>query len=146
MAKKLKQAKRNRMFAAWCAKESVRFVARKCNISITTVYRYKEWDNWDERLRKVRAEAQQKVDKKIIDHTAESLIIVRAAKARLAQNIKIGAIKTKSTISDLDKLVRLEQLLMGGADSRPDLVIAELRNMSTKALLKLLKQLEKKRK
>lgn len=141
--KKLTQTKRDEMFAAWVERPSIRHVAQKCGISTTTVRRYIEWDKWTERFDNIQAKARKKADTSIAKAIADNLVLVRYAKAQVTaaiQNRKDAA--SKFPINDLDKLVRLENLLMGEADSRPELANSELAGFTTEQLLELRKRLE----
>lgn len=156
MAKKLSQKKLDRMFAAYCDRQSVRYVARKCNVSPTTVIKYRNIENWDGRLPEIQADAAQQVDALLTERRANDLRIVQAAKKVYASGLtgKIKAEcpncsnkfdvtvpKMKASLRDIDVLVRLGEFLAGESDMTPEL--AELRRMSTPKLLKLLKDLEK---
>ena len=57
---------------------------------------------------------------------------------RLAKAIVDGAVKM--TLSDLDKLVRLESFLRDEPDSRQEIVVADLRNKSDEELREMMRQ------
>lgn len=143
MSKRLTAKKLRQMFAAYCERPSVYHVAAKCKVSPTTAKRYRDAEDWDGRLKQISRKAAEKVDRKVVDVTAENLRVVRFAKARVVRRIRNGKVKSSSTYSDLDRLVRLEQFLSGGNDSRPDVEITELRSKSTGELRALLRQLRR---
>lgn len=107
------------MFAAWSERESAAFVADKCGVHHRTVDRYRVADRWDERLKRVRTDAQAEVDYTIARAMAESLRIVRVMKTKLGEAIERKRVTSNDvSVADLERLVRLEAFILGGAESR----------------------------
>ena len=122
MSKKLTSKKLAQMFKAFCERQSVQYVARKCKIHYSTCRKYRQLNNWDSRLAKIQAKAEQIAGANSAQELADSLSIVRFCKQKLFDQVK--AMKTAelsdTPIADLDRLIRLELFLMGQPDSRPD--------------------------
>jgi len=119
----LGKKKVEQLFATWCELQSILGTAKVCKVSHTTVRRYLREQNWPARYRAIQAKAQAKADDRIAEQQAESLTLIREAKCRVAERIRTGDIKSHSTIADLDRLVRLEQLLIGGPDQRTETIV-----------------------
>lgn len=105
------------MFKLYCEKQCVRFVAKKCRVSETTVRKYRKKDKWDARVEEVKADTRQKTDAQI----ANSLVL------RISQYEKILdefmphlSPKHIRSIKDIGTLERLIMFLRGEPDSRPD--------------------------
>lgn len=138
---KLTEQKQAEMFVVYCEKPSVRYVSQKCQVSRTTAGRYKAKDNWDKRLSEIKLKAEKKTDSQLAKRLAENLKIVRFAKAELVKKIQKGKDKSTSTYSELDKLIRLEEFLLGKPDSRPD--AGKFDHLSDEELEEKLKNLQK---
>jgi hypothetical protein len=118
------------MFAAWCERQSIEHVSKKCRVHWNTARRYKRIDNWDERYAKIQAEANAKADKKITNKLAERIqsyrAIADAGINRLVREIKeqqkrgVDTPELENTISEQIALEKLLELLEGRPDSRPD--------------------------
>jgi len=141
VAKKLTQKKLDTMFKVWVERQSVNFVAKKCKVSHTTIEKYMELQDWVGRLAAVQLKAQAKQDDNLANSLAENLKIVQFAKDKIVKLIKRGQI-TKKPAADLDKMIRLELLLRGEADSRPELVDNRLKDISTETLLIMQRKLK----
>jgi tRNA-dihydrouridine synthase len=59
---KISEATRDKMFEAFCERQSIRYVAKKCRVARTTVVRYLEEDDWLARLQQIREKARKKQD------------------------------------------------------------------------------------
>jgi hypothetical protein len=140
MANKLTDPKRAKMFAAFCEKQSIEYVARQCRVSQLTVRRYRGKDNWDKRLSQIRQKAEKKTDKELANRLAENLKLVQLGKDELVKKIREGKDKSQSTYKDLDNMIRLEEFLMGRPDSRP--AASEYEKMTDEELQKRLDILE----
>lgn len=129
---KLSQAKRDKMFDAWCERQSVKHVSKKCKVHWNTASRYRkpEFDNWDARYAKIQEEANAKADKKITNKLAERIQSYRAIadaginrlvrKIREQQKKGVECPELENTISEQVALEKLLELLEGRPDSRPD--------------------------
>jgi len=142
MAKKLSQKQLDEMFKVWVERQSVNFVAKKCKVSHTTVEKYRKLHDWDGRLAGVQQKAQDKQDDNLAKVLADNLKVVKYAKGKVIELMQAGGVVTKNPVSDLDKMIRLELLLRGEADSRTETVDRKLKDISTKDLQKMLKELE----
>lgn len=140
MANKLSDKKIKKMFNAFCEKESNSYVSKKCKVSTTTVRRYRNSHNWDERIEEIKKKARQKEDEKRADYLAENIKTVRFAKSKVLKAMQAGEVKL--TGADLDRYIRLELFLRGEADSRPEFVNKELQQLSTEKLLEMKERLE----
>jgi len=118
------------MFSAYMEKPSARHVSQACEVDWSTARRVIEEGYPDhampplrERYRQAMAEANRKAEYRLADAHADSLKLLRGYKAKLAQRIaKMKAEELPAALGgELDRMVRLESLLLGGADSRPDL-------------------------
>ena len=143
MAKKLTQKKLNSMFKAYCEKQSVRYVSRKCRCSHVTARKYRDLQGWDNRVAQIQHKAQEKQDESLADSLAQNLKVVQFAKDKILELIQAGGQVSKSPAADLDKMIRLELLLRGEADSRIETKETGLKDVSTEKLLKMQKRLRK---
>ncbi len=73
-----------------------------------------------------------------VNHRERNLKIVQMSLVRIAKAIVDGDVKM--TLSDLDKLIRLESFLRDGPDSRQEIVIADLRGKSTEELREMMQE------
>ena len=62
MANKLTDEKREQMFQAYCERQSIQFIAGKCTVNRTTVKRYRDLDNWENRRAAIARKSQKKSD------------------------------------------------------------------------------------
>lgn len=124
MAKKLSESKITELFNAFCEKQSLRYVSRKCKVSTTTVKRYSHAEHWDERLIEIRLKVQKKVDFNAEERLQNNAALLRTAKqayaARLVEKCKCPHCGLEVPVPglifkavDIDKLIRLEQYLFG---------------------------------
>lgn len=132
MSKPLTQAKREKMFQCWCQNQTLVFIQKKFGYSEPTIRKFRKLDDWDARFNKIRTKAQTKLDKKEVDYTVEQLKIVKNVKnAYLTCLIgktpcphckkSVPVPKLDPKFADIDKIIRLEELLRGKPDSRPDI-------------------------
>lgn len=149
MANKLTQKKIDKMFRAYCEKQTAFFVAKKCRVSETTAKKYIKKEKWAERLLVVKQKAIEKQDEHISDIIAENLKHVRFVKDEIIESIKNGNAASKNPAADLDKIIRLELLLVGESDSRIELKDSPLiaiddMNLSLQVRKELLRAMRKK--
>lgn len=99
-------------------------LAREFDISLAQLGRKARKDNWVSQRQDHWNKIGIKVAEKCTTAVAERLIrnqkVVAGAIGYVVNQIKNGWIKT--SLGDLDKLIRLEEFLHGNADSRPDFV------------------------
>ena len=99
-------------------------ISRAVSVSKPTVLRYKKIEKWVARRAKITERANVKADAAQVSLLAENMKIVRFAKAKLLEQLKKiadGEEISKMPVTDLDKLIRLEEFLHGRPDSRPQL-------------------------
>jgi len=144
MAKRLSTKKLEQMFRTYQQRQSVQFVAQKCQVSRTTVKKYRISENWEARLKTIRRRARIIADKKSAVDLADNLGIVRNLKGKLLKGLeKRKTVKSQYPINDLNTLVRLELLLMGLPDSRVGKEVDdEFKDMSVDELLALRDKLQ----
>jgi len=123
MANMITDKKRESMFRAWQEWQTLQYVARECSVSRTTARRYRKLDNWDERLRRIKSKAREKIDLGYARERADLLYVI--CKIRdIGIDEYIAKIKRNEplnlSISELNTLIRLELFLNGESDSRPD--------------------------
>ena len=86
-----------------------------------TIKRYISKFNFVERLAEIRRKAEEGADNAAAKRLQRQLRHIRYSIEKVVQGIRKGTVETK--LSDLDKLVRLEEFLSGNADSREEQVI-----------------------
>jgi len=116
------------MFAAFCEKQTVEFVAKKCGVHWQTAQKYIERGDparglapLAERYREAQAKAQEQENEATTEAIVDSLSMVRELKQKLlerVQELEPGEIPGKDLPGAVDKLLRLENFLEGGPDSR----------------------------
>lgn len=137
MATKITLEKRDEMFEFWLENQAEEFVAKKVKVCLKTVKKYRRIDKWDKRTEDIRLRTRAKADYDIIRERAKNLKLIRSAKDYLQLQIENGDVKVK--LGDLDKLIRVELLLVGQPDSRPDLGLPdELKELTTEELRNLI--------
>jgi len=117
-------------------------VAAEFGVGESTVKLWGKSFRWKERIQErdlqvVREVASQSLDVEV-SRRERGLQIVQMAVLQLARAIAEGEVKM--SLSDLDRLVRLEAFLSNEPDSRQEIVIGELRGKSDEDLRKLLRE------
>lgn len=123
MANRLSEAKRAELWSAFQERQSIDFLARKCGVHHRTVERYRVLDRWDERLAKVREDAQKRADYTLAIAMADSLRLVLDYKRRLGE--ALGSKKLAPgdvTATELERIIKLEAFVLGGVESRHQIV------------------------
>jgi hypothetical protein len=115
---KVPEKLREAMWGAFQERQSNRHVSRATGVSRRTVAKYRLMDNWDERYQEIRQKAFEKVDAEFGDTVNRDIQIIRGAKGRFVQALFEG--KIHFTVSDYDKLVKLELLLSGHPTERSE--------------------------
>ena len=120
--KPLSHQKQAALWRAFKQRQTANFVATRCNISPHTAQKYILSLHFKQRLDKLLAKANEFVDEDQVQslvNTLKPLANVRALLLNdLLAHIKKGELE--ATISDLDKIVRLERYLRGEPDTRID--------------------------
>jgi hypothetical protein len=119
---KIDDKKRAEMWAAFQEKQAERWVAETCDVSRSSVRRYRKLDRWDERLEEIRLKTDQLVNHKTAEKAAgirtRHIQIVQAAQAKFVKALSED--KVDFTVADYDRLVKLELLLSGEPTERTE--------------------------
>jgi len=123
-------------------KRSHTAVAEKFGVSVSAVKLWGRSFGWKRRVRERDAEVArtmaQRTLKDEVTHRTRNRQLVQLAIVQLARAIAGG--KVKMTLSDLDRLVRLEAFLADEPDSRQEILIGELRGKSREELRELMRK------
>jgi hypothetical protein len=123
VANRLDRTKIDELWAAYQVHGSVHEVARICGVHHKTIERYRRIEHWDERLEEIRAKAQRKADYTLAEAMADSLRLVRAYKGKLSDAIGSKVVCDDDvTAGELEKIVKLEGFILGGVESRQEIV------------------------
>lgn len=123
MAEPLSHAKLEQMFAAFSERPTVEHVSRTCGVHHATVRKYRKTERWDERLAEVRKHAQDEADYDLAQAMAESLRLVREYKRQVANALEGKRVAARDvTAAELERLIRLEAFVLGGVESRHEIV------------------------
>ena len=118
--KPLSQQKKAALWRAYKQRQTANYVATHCNVSPHTAEKYIRNLNFKERFAKLIAKANELVDEDQATSLANTLKPLANARARLIDqlltHLKNGELNT--SVSDVDKIVRLERYLRGEPDSR----------------------------
>ena len=118
---KLTKKKVNDMWKMFQAGFSAPAISRACSVSKGAVLTYRRKEKWVERRDKITERANMKADAEQVTLLAENMKIVRFAKGKLLEQLKEiadGEEISKMPVTDLDKLIRLEEFLHGRPDTR----------------------------
>jgi hypothetical protein len=117
-------------------------VATEFTVAPSTVKLWARSFGWQDRLRKRDLEiARQVADRTVsgeVDRRERSLQIVHMALVQLAKAIAEGDLRM--TLSDLDRLIRLEAFLSDEAESRHELVLNDVGGMTDSELREMVAQ------
>ncbi len=119
---KLTKKKVGDMWKMFQAGFSAPAIARACSVSKGAVLTYRKTQKWVERRDAITERANAKADSEQVTLLAENMKIVRFAKGKLLEQLKKiadGEEISRMPVTDLDKLIRLEEFLHGRPDSRP---------------------------
>ena len=108
------------LWRAYKIRQTARFVARHCSVSQHTAEKYILNHNFATRFAKLQARANELVDEDQAQSLANTLKPLSNIRAILLQDALAHAQKgeLEATISDIDKVVRLERYLRGEPDTR----------------------------
>ena len=135
---------RQAMFLAWCDVQTITHVMQVCKVGQGTVIKYRKADGWDQRLDKIKKKVTSRLDRKAADRTARNIDKIDALKEKVYNTLMgkhvegLQLIVDKIGIKDLDKLIRLEELLLGKPDSRAEGVLGELDPRGRRAIIDFL--------
>jgi hypothetical protein len=93
---KITDEKRDEMFRAFCEKQAMQYVARKCRVNRLTVVRYCEKDEWWERLAKIREQARRKVDYDASEMRARHIMMGKLFQKRSAEYLSENKLGTET--------------------------------------------------
>ena len=117
-------------------------VAVEFSAAPSTVKLWGKSFGWRERLRDRDLHVAREVASRTLDSEVsrreQGLQIIRMAVFQLAKAIAEGAVKM--SLSDLDKLIRLEAFLSNEPDSRQEVVFADLKNKSDEELREIVRK------
>ena len=110
------------LWRAYKIRQTARFVARHCSVSQHTAEKYISNHNFAQRYTKLLAKANEFVDEDQAKSLANTLKPLANARALLLEDllahIKKGELE--ATVSDVDKIVRLERYLRGEPEARTE--------------------------
>ncbi len=123
-------------------KRNYQKVAIEFNVSTSTVKLWGKSFRWKERLKERDLEVARHMASRTlsdeVNHRERNLQIVQMSLVRIAKAIVDGEVKM--TLSDLDKLIRLESFLRDEPDSRQEIVVADLRTKSDEELREMIQK------
>lgn len=123
MGNRLSSERIHQAWEAYQERQSAEHVAKKCGISWRTAERYRRLERWDERLAEINAKAQAAADYDLAAARAHSLRLLRAYKSKVEHALLKKAVSPDDVnAAELDRIVRTELLLLGGPDSRTEVV------------------------
>jgi hypothetical protein len=111
------------MFAVYCAMPVLNHVSRQTGVSIHTVRKYHQEQDWEKRRMEIIDKAREAADYDLQKATEQSITLVRALKSKVAEKIRhLSAVElnTDSLVADTERLVKLEQILLGGVSDRQE--------------------------
>ena len=104
-------------------KRSIPQVAQKYAVSTAGVKKWSKAFNWQERIEQRDMENSRRLEKKtnntIVNEKANYRKIIKASIQTFVEKLRAGAIEVES-IQDVERLVKLDLLLMGEATDRQD--------------------------
>lgn len=119
----LPEEKLQEMFTVYCQMPNYSYVGRVCRVNMSTVRKYAKLQNWEERKQKILEEARKNTDYTLVKASEQSLLMLRALKNKIAQkiqNLNAQSLNTDSIVPDFERLVKLEQMLLGGVTDRTE--------------------------
>ena len=123
-------------------KRSFQKVANRLGVSLSAVKLWARSFSWRDRLAErevhVAREMAARALNDEVSRRERSLQIVQLALVQLAKAIAEG--RVKMTLSDLDKLIRLEAFLSDEPESRHSLIVADLRGKTIEELRAMMRK------
>ena len=125
--RKLTEEKREQLFQAFCEKQSLVYIAKKCSVTVTTCLKYRKEDKWEKRFDEIREKALHKVDNKTAAHIARHIKlgqVLQQAGADYYIDKRTGKIKENAIEENRDATVaivqgvRIEREAMGIEDGK----------------------------
>lgn len=93
-------------------------LAKQIKISKTTLYKWKEQDNWESRVNKIKANAIKEVDETITNIKKRQHQILKGVMARFAEQLNNKEVEVKA--SDIINILKHELHLVGEAETSTD--------------------------
>ena len=119
MSNELSDEKIEEMFRAYCKKKSYNYVSKTLHVSRQAVKKYCNLGKWDNRIAKLNAKVEEKIDDSIATVKAKYIGITRGIIGRYAKWIR-QLQELEITPSDYEKLVKLDMLLSGEVTERTE--------------------------
>jgi len=113
---KISRSMKAKMYAAYREKQTACHISLKTGVHKQTALRYIEKYGWKERIRKYNLRVNELADEKLAERQANNLVAVQIAISEINTAVQAGVVDPK--YADLDKLIRLEQLLSGGTERK----------------------------
>lgn len=135
------------LFVSLGPKRTLKKVAEQTGLSVSTIKAWAKHENWKGRLAEQESQqARQVIDRNLHDgaqETSRNIRLVQMALLALAKNIREG--KVTGVMSDIDRLIRLEEYLTGkfAGTSENDIVVrlpadpAEREELAIRAIVEL---------
>jgi len=113
-APRITDQKREDMFTAWQEKPSTEYVRTKCGVQWVTAARYREIDNWDDRLAKIKEKANKKADTDAADRRARHIMGAKFFQGKALELVRETGIDTvQNAISAYQMGVKIEREAAG---------------------------------
>jgi hypothetical protein len=120
------------MFKAWCKEQRTQYICKSQSVSRSTVDKYRRKDNWDARLDKIRTKAREKLDDDEAKNTAHKLKVLKNVETVYLTCLigktecphchkQVPVPKLKPNFKDITEIYKVDELLRGKPDSRPDI-------------------------
>ena len=123
-------------------KRSYDKVTAEFSVSLSTVKLWGKSFNWKRRIKdrdiQIAREMASRTLSDEVNHRERNLQIVQMSLVRIAKAIVDGDVKM--SLSDLDKLIRLESFLRDEPDSRQEIIVADLRTKSDEELREMIQK------
>lgn len=133
---------RQRYFLAYCDVQTISHVMKTCKITQVTAYKYAKLDQWEKRYLRIKKKVITRLDRKLADRTALNIDKVDTLKKKVYDALidpdNSSLTVDKVGIKDFDKLVRLEELLLGKPDARTENLLSELKPEDRRAIIDFL--------
>lgn len=119
----ISEDKRRQMFSAYCQKAACTFVSKTCGVSEATARRYRDLDNWDERLAEIRRQVGEQDQESITEAKKRQLRIVRKVQGKFEKELEGGGVDVKP--ADVIAAMKHELLLRDEPTEREEVAVVE---------------------
>ena len=138
------QPRQEQAFEFYCSlgeRRNYAKVAAEFSVSLSSVKLWARSFRWKQRVKdreiQIAREMASRTISDEVNHRERNLRIVQMSLVRLAKAIVDGEVRM--TLSDLDRLIRLESFLRDEPDSRQEVVFAELKGKSDEELREMVR-------